>query len=61
MPLSLVLNEEKNPYLQLLNWFGVVFGASLYTAQRRGHYENWSKIFGELRNVVLEQMVRESN
>ena len=27
----------------LLNWLGVMFGALLYTAQRPGHQENWSR------------------
>ena len=43
-----------------------MFGSLFYMAQRPGHKKIGAEVFGDLRNVVLEQngqdkMVRESN
>ena len=47
-------------------WLSVMFGALIYMAQRLGIKKTGAEVFGELRNVVLEEngedkMVRESN
>ena len=47
-------------------WLSVMFGALIYMAQRLGIKKTGAEVFGELRNVVLEEngedkMVRGSN
>ena len=37
------------------NWLGVMFGVLLYTAQRLEAKKIGAKLFGEIRNVVLEE------